>query len=56
MTKYQYLRASQIASGIGVAFALTWAATGASWAMWGGAGGVAAGFALWLGSYIEGDE
>lgn len=53
MTRSKYLRASQIASGVGVVFTLAWAATDAPWALWGAAGGVAAGFGLLLGAWLE---
>lgn len=56
MTKGRQNAVSVAFSGASVACSLTWAATGAPWALWGAAGAfaVALGFVLW--SYIAGTE
>lgn len=56
MNKYAYYRASMVLSGASVAFALTWAATGAPWAAWGMSGAFAAALGLAVGGYIEPEE
>lgn len=53
MSKRTFYQASVAASGLGVTFTLAWAATGASWALWGACSGVAAALGCLVGGYIE---
>jgi len=56
VSKQWYYRASVAASGVGVAFTLASAATGAPWAYWGAAAGIAAALGLLVGGYIETED
>jgi hypothetical protein len=53
MSRQTFLRISAVLSGASVAFTVAWAATEASWALWGACTSLAGAVGCIIGAYIE---